>query len=493
MNTFNSNRLLEDLKHHVLSMVVLTASSIAAYIFVNNQFGGYDLSPLVDLSWRLSNGEIPGNDFINTLPLALVSAVKLISWGELAWTDLTFVNIAIVLGTYLFLSFSPKSQKVSWQWYSLIALVISLPLIYTNHLWHSSISQYLAVMYFYATYQVLKIDRGSITYYVFVFVASGMLALAKQNVALPILFASTLFFLCSPKTKKLLFVTIAGALTGLVLCSIYVGSSLESFLYSYQAVFGRGKPDFEMYRAFRSVKTHWFIALITLFCLSLFYLSSKKVSVRERLYLYMFALLSTIPILTDWDTKINNIVLPLFIVIVVVHNEKLAVNCGFKRKRSLWISLCLAYTVAMTGGYTRERMKHVGPFYQKPLSTEVSSGYFKGLRTGEHFYSLLSEIRVIKRTWADKVIYFGPRIEFAYLETKTRSPKGMPLWFHPGTSYSARDTQKVVEAFSSAKFHLLVFSKNDRTRIPSEILKIVEEFYEPIGEYSTVDAYIRKS
>jgi hypothetical protein len=485
------NPLFKTLAKQCAGITVLTFSSLAAYYFVSSQFGGYDLSPLIDLSWRLSNGEVPGVDFINTMPIALIALLKLFSWGELAWTDLTSANIAIAIATYLFLICLPATQKHPWQWHLSIAMVISLPIVYTNHLWHSSLSQFLAVMFFYATYEVIKNQKTTTLNYIFVFIASGALVLAKQNVALPALFASVLFFLLNPKSTRILVVIVAGALIGLTLTTLLLGSSLDNFIYSYQAILGRGKPDWAMYNAFLHIISHWLLAPLAFLCFRLLYLSSKEILISERLYIYLFVLISLLPILTDWDTKINNLTLPLFIAITSVYNE----TKGFKnlsRQRTLLVTIVAIYLIAIIGGYSRERMKHVGPYYQKPLTTELSQGYFKGLKTGNTFKLLLSEIHQIKDNWPDKNIYFGPRIEFAYLETKTKSPKGMPLWFHPGTSYSLNDSQRVTDAFTSAKFDLLVFSKNDRTRIPVEILQIVNERYIRVGDYSAVDLYIKK-
>jgi hypothetical protein len=63
-------------KVFLLGFVLIFFASYLTIIFGYRQFGGYDLSPLIDLSWRFSRGETPGVDFINTFPPLLLVFIK---------------------------------------------------------------------------------------------------------------------------------------------------------------------------------------------------------------------------------------------------------------------------------------------------------------------------------------------------------------------------------------------------------------------------------
>ena len=196
-----------------LGLFIIGFSAFFALSNVKSQFGGYDLSPLIDLHWRLSNGELPQQDFINTLPYAEILLVKSVSWGELSWLDLTYINIIAAFSVYVLIAICGRSQSSS-HWYWLTALSLSLPLIYTNHLWHSSISQYLAMLFFMATYVALDKRALSFLDYFMIFFSAGLLITAKQNIAAPILLSAIFFFALPSQNKKVILAIFFGSAIG---------------------------------------------------------------------------------------------------------------------------------------------------------------------------------------------------------------------------------------------------------------------------------------
>ena len=487
-----SNTSITNLKvwSFFLGLLIISFSAAFALYSVKHQLGGYDLSPLIDLQWRLSNGELPHVDFLNTLPYAFILLVKAVSWGELSWLDLTYINILAAFVIYAFIVICGRNQiaaNVFW----LGAISVSLPLIYTNHLWHSSISQYFAMFFFIATYIGLDKRKLSFLDYLMIFVSAGLLITAKQNIAAPILLLATVFFAITSQNRKISLVIIFGSITGLTISSLILSQPIDSFIYIYTSVLGRVETDLSMYTAFAIVKTHWVAVPLMLFITYLFYRSAQIQSSNHRLFLYIFAFASLIPILTDWDTKWNNLSLPIFIAVISYFSG--ASNSYKTHQTSAFMfSVIVLYLVAGYGGLIRERMKHVGPFYQDPAEVELTDGYFKGLYVGTNLAGLINELHQVRDEWSEAKIFFGPRIEFAYLETQTPSPNQFPLWFHPGTSYAMTDSNRVIQTFKNADFEVLVFAKNDRTRLPVEILQFIDIFYSADNQYDTVDVFIRR-
>jgi hypothetical protein len=217
--------------------------------------------------------------------------------------------------------------------------------------------------------------------------------------------------------------------------------------------------------------------------------------------------------MTDWDVKINDSVLPLFILAgwLFVRDEDKgsaanAVDASaaaapqvvsgtqggeIVRLIALFIYFCL-FMIALGGGVVRERMRLVGPFYELPASRLVTQGYFKGLKTGTTFDSLLKEMDRVAASSAGPM-FFGPRLEFGYMETARPSPRGLPLWWHPGTSYDRGDTQRVVDAFKANDFKFLVFAANgNRNRMPIALVKYIDDNYRQVDGYAALDVYERK-
>ena len=88
------------------------------------------------------------------------------------------------------------------------------------------------------------------------------------------------------------------------------------------------------------------------------------------------------------------------------------ISNGEKKYRSnqsnFFILLEAIFIVALIGGTTRERMMHVGPFYEMPANVKISDGYFSGLRTGNQFFFVLENILRAKEKFSSNSIYFGP-------------------------------------------------------------------------------------
>jgi hypothetical protein len=477
-----------------IGIIFLLLVSFCSYNFIFLQFGGYDLSPIIDLTWRLSNNEVPGKDFISTFPLGFLLTIKAISWGSLGWGDLTIANIAIVFITFfaIVLLDLQTEKKRSIEWYLSVASILSLPLLYTNHIWHSSFSQYFAIVFFYSIYILINSNYFSKKILFNIFIASALVSLTKQNVAVPCLIMGSSYLLFFDKRKLHAIVVLVGALTGISIALFILHVSLSSFLYSYSAVLGRSKLNIDMWLAMLHVKSHWPLLILLSLYLILFKLSVNKESKRVKSYFLIFLLISLLPILTNWDIKINDSMLPIFIFFTGIFNAGNIPVYQDYIKSSRQILFCLLI-LSLLGGYCRERMKHVGPFYEIPANSIIHSGYFKGLVTGLTFEGTLDEIRRLKNKWPEKIIYFGPRIEFAYLETKSKSPKGFPLWIHPGTSYALFDERNVILNFVNQQFDILVFVKGDRTRMPPEILSHINEKYHYEMGYRYIDVYLKNN
>jgi hypothetical protein len=118
-----------------------------------------------------------------------------------------------------------------------------------------------------------------------------------------------------------------------------------------------------------------------------------------------------------------------------------------------------------------------GTFFENTKLIKIDSGYFNGLNITPKFKNINEELRFIISK-GDK-LFFGPRMEWAYAQFNLKSPSKMPLWWHPGSSFSLNDTNSIFVNFKENNFNKLVFLKDDKTRIPLSIVKHIdnEDFY----------------
>ena len=470
-----------------------------------NQFGGYDLSPVIDLTWRLQCGEVPGRDFINTMPLALIVLLKILSWTNFTWISFTLLSVFVVILVYLFLASFNEIFFSNSIFYLLTIVIICIPLVFTNHIWHSILSQYLAIIFTYTLYQhYLRTANLNWTSWARLFTASALLVTAKQNIALPVMVLGIGYTIYNRERKAMTINMIClGALTGVFGFTQFLHMPLKDLLYSYSAVTGRAKISKQMIIEILAGESSRFaFILLCILLINLYIYLRNKETMKGTNYLLLTIFISSLPFFTDWDSKLNNISLPLFALALLFcpqSGTKTALNVlewkpNYSSFHNYTLKIVVAiyvfiFLVALRGGYLRERMKGVGPFYENPSNIQIHGGFFDKLRTGLVFSGILYEIQSIKRDSPNSKLFFGPRLEFGYALTLTHSPYGMPLWWHPGSSYSVNDEGKVVSMFMENNFDILIFSRHDRTRMPSSVLRHIERNFHEINDYQFTDVY----
>jgi hypothetical protein len=281
-----------------------------------------------------------------------------------------------------------------------------------------------------------------------------------------------------------------GVFAAFILSYALLGLDIDAWIYLYTAVLGRARPPTELWSD--TLRMGSGVVAIAIVAIGVFAfvstLSAKKSPVSRRQSIGLWGLLAValIPLMTDWDAKLNN--MPFFLMAallpVLVLPEK--INQGLIRVARLSISILVV--VAVLGGWTRERMRAVGPFYEASNSYPIR-GYFEGLKTGPWFAVVTDEMSRAVNLVEGRPVFFGPRLEFGYRYVNLRSPSKMPLWWHPGSSYSLLDQEKIVRQFVDLDFKLLVFSKGDRTRMPPELVYWIEQNYERVEGFQAIDVY----
>lgn len=467
-------------------------SGALAHELVGHQFGGYDLSPLIDLAWRLQVGQVPNEDFLTTFPLGFMFLGKTLgAFTELSWTSYTVLSIVITLSclaiVLLSIRLDPSPKRVD-PW--LFSLAFSIPLLFTNHIWHSTYSQLFASVFLLNMFIALRSDQVHSRF--LILLSAAMLSMAKQNVSLPIFFLTLAVVLLSWKKVSLrwlgLWVTI-GYFAGIAGSAYFLGLSFHGLLYVYTGGASRLIPSEEMISAILDAPGTPFV----LFMLALAFLavlvsrSKTQAFSRDQIYLLTVTALGLLPFLTDWDFKLNNMPMVLVSIGLFLFSYSVDDFRGALSHLLFWLAVGGTFIAALSGGIARDRMQEVGPFFQSPATVVVYSHLFdRGLRTGDVFEGILEEIQKLKNENLERV-FFGPRLEFAYYELQVASPLGMPLYWFPGTSFAVSDTEAVEESFRATEFEALVFF--DYTRMPSSILSYIEVNFEVDTAYSKLIVY----
>ena len=86
-----------------------------------------------------------------------------------------------------------------------------------------------------------------------------------------------------------------------------------------------------------------------------------------------------------------------------------------------------------------------------------------------------------------------PRMDFSYAAFNTESLRGIPIRWHPGSSFAVNDVAQVCRALQEADFELMIFLKNDFTRMPLFILEQKLKAYDRVNGLSDLDVFVRRS
>jgi hypothetical protein len=151
------------------------------------------------------------------------------------------------------------------------------------------------------------------------------------------------------------------------------------------------------------------------------------------------------------------------------------------RGTTIVIALLIAISVsALVLGFERFGIYTIGPqkFHEADLASERPSvPFFRDLRCGKRFLRVLRQIDAVLSQHPRGEVFFGPRMEFAYAAYALPAPRGLPVWWHVGSSYSQAMIPQLVDVFRSRGFDVAVFLKDDYTYVPWEICKYLDDQY----------------
>lgn len=525
-----------------------------AFYFGQFQFGSYDLSPLIDIQYRLYLGQIPGVDFINTWPLSMEMILKLFNYLiSPSWRSLLYINFIVFLFVALGIYLNRLPQLNNFKLMAIL-IFLSIPVVITNHFWHSTYSQFLAVFYLILSLKFFASDsKYSIMQQIVFIVVTGLLFFSKQNIGMPLIvltcFGIIFYYIIYQDPKSIRYIILnlfAIFITGFLLKET-LGIQYKEIIDSFLQVTNRRyinewhtnvlsispftvllttqlisiilllkwlKPSWSFYK---SRKLIFLCALLTIifllkqtgfnlnsidldlnfimiFFLYLFVITetlSKNPFEAQSIILLTALIASTIPIMTDFDIKYNDA--PFFLTILLLGSTVVTDNKWYSGTKTYsCIAIIFLFLLAFYAGETRYRMKCAGAFYENTKLEKIETGYFSGLSVSPKMIIFRKQFKEAIAAQNTHSIFCGSRIEFCYADNNLIPPKKLPVWWHPGTSYRQEDESAVFNAFIQNNFDLVIFLKNDKTRIPKSIMDYIYQNYSRQDLYSEITLFTKK-
>jgi len=131
---------------------------------------------------------------------------------------------------------------------------------------------------------------------------------------------------------------------------------------------------------------------------------------------------------------------------------------------------------ALLLGVGRARVWGAGPFYEWKTWTQArrcSGGFFLGSVISNHQQHIDELVnKLVEEVGSDKKFFFATRLEYLYALAGVQSPLGLPLWWHPGTSYAIQDSDVITANFFNHRFDFIVHMY-DLTGLTPEICQAI--------------------
>jgi hypothetical protein len=495
-------------------MLAALTSAAVNILFGMSEFGGFDLSPLIDSGWRVAHGQIPNVDFICTFPPSsyLLTALAFKAFGVhwlsiLLAEDILYLllcSLGLRLCWILFLA-QPKKQPNSLAW--LYVGAQSVVLLSVNHLWHSTTASGFAAYAILATYALLRLpsSRHRVEVTAHIAFAFSVLLLSKPNTGWP---ATLLCMVC------LLWVRSSVVYAGIALSTAALADTLvlagfhmrvADVLRGYSGLSGRAIPRLflvgihptrsragEITVAF----TYLFLAIPAFRIIQVAWKNRHSLQDSPADFVcFAAALVTLIGLGTNWDVKAVDV--PPFLVgaalLATMHAGRYA-----RILPAVQTSVAVFCLFAVVVGFERLRMRSDGPWagdsYGKTV--RIHDRFFGDFNTHASFAALLQEVDGVVANSHQKRIFFGPRMEFLYARENLASPLSLPLWWHPGTSYPLAQEARVERNWLNDNFDVLIFAKNDRNIFPGNLFPSTLELamtthYKLDPSLDAIDVYYR--
>ncbi len=480
-------------------LIALTVLTCLYTLFaLQYRFGGYDLSPLIDSGWRVLNGQVPNRDFICTFPpilyLSVAAAYKLLG---VRWLAITFVSVVVPIAVeamgmrVLLLLRKRMGEGPVLTLGAAYSVALLLPVLMVGHLWHSSWTEMFALLALAATYALLQL-RGTATrreqmeLVAHLCLAETGLLLAKPNGALPALLFCTVSLLLT----RAWWNGIAALLSALLVSSVALAFAHTSLLATarlYGQLSARFLPqgyfnglfvNSNVTEGLRSLVVY--IPILPLLAWVLIVVLARTVH-RQAGAVDLLALgacvISVVALGTNVEFGIVDTPCLLFGTAML---GATGAGRAFRLKGVYFFALYSLLLLGIFYSATRARMQAVGEWGSDdcglPLADHEDK-FFGSFHNCPAFFSLLAETDATLAAHPGARVFFGPRMEFLYARERQQSPRGMPLWWHPGTSFAEADLAAILEAWQKKPPDLLIFLQGDRTRMPPALLARIGREY----------------
>lgn len=470
-----------------------TAFLISATIFKLGmiQFGGFDHSALIDMGWRIHLGQTPFRDFPCTMPplFYLGAGCAFDAFGS-SWRSLvaltSIFSFATFLWSYLLLDGILEDRFGAW-FFSL--MIQACTTVVVSYWWYNPFTTVIAVLSFLSFWRLFG-NPGDRWVRVSCIGSLALLSLAKPNIAGLLIVGMLAIGLFSRiRWVVIVIMAISAAIALVTLAAANIKPA--DLVTGYLGIAARGATLKQLFAGIGPMEKALFSGVMAAL-LSPWMIHPKRLFSLGNDQRHWMALLGLIAglhgFITNGEAKIVDV--PLVFLCSVLGlciplrkgdaQLYIATLTDFRWKGYFSAFACVLIGIACAQAVMRYRVKLIGPgaFFENRLSDRASSPpFFKGLRTGNIFSEVCSEVDVVLARFGRSSVYFGPRMQWAYAAFGVTPPLNQPSWWHPGVSFPKEMESYYIKAWASREFDTVVLFKNDLTYMSPEFIEILDKNY----------------
>jgi hypothetical protein len=486
-------------------MALAGAVAAASLTFGRWQLGGFDHSVLIDIGWRLVQGQRPYLDFPCTVPVYWMEAIGLAfrmlgpSWWSVLVLQAVFAGMTCAWMFWLLELIWPSVLR---------SLLVALALqaggnLITSYWWYNTLTTTAACIY-HLSLVALSLHPRRLATNVSCVLAMTLLAGCKPNIALPLLvFSGPLLVLATRSfARATALVAVPVALTWALLA--LAGLSPLQVWSSYRDVAGRGLT-LHTFRDIVQVMEPW-----KLFWLLFFGSGCVVVSLAAMISLRVYRTLpgiaavvtwgaATLGVLTNGENKLVDMTIMLCATWATYaaarqtgHEWRAVPRTTYAALGYCLVTLCVLWTgFGLFVAATRDRVEDIGPFYAPHYSVrKPSTPFFAALKASDEFIVVEQQISHVLKTLQPQSVFFGPRLQWAYAAFGLPSPPREPVWWHAGVSYRISMEGDFIKAWQDNKHDVLIFYRDDFVYIPDGLFTNAPKPYLPVNGAETLTIFV---
>ncbi len=505
-----------------------------------HQIGGFDHSILVEVGWRLFNGQTAYVDFPCTTPVAFILGAKFaFQWFGVQWqsnVELTALFAMLTFAWSLFLLAQLFGRGLTTLLWAMALHAISVMLV--SFWWYNPITAVAAVLYTLSAMYWLHRpgERSAVASYA---AALLLMATMKPNVAGILIPGISVILFISPRHRWKVVGVSLGAFAFFLVLLLMNHLSFTGMLAGYLSVARRG-ASLKQFLQFISPMSKdaalteaaslvlpvvlvlgqgrktlrspgpWIPAIVLLGGLYVFIthneqnlvgLASIVLSVVMALCLGRKTLCSLGPwipmtallgglygFFTNGEQKLVDLTSVLLAAILLVAQLRRPVipREGPVFQMPVWWNryltlLCVVFGAAgLALGFVRDRVRTTGPmqfFEYNDSKHTLTDGFFKGLHCGDIFDEILKEEAEVLRREPSSTVWFGPRMQWGYAAFGRQSPLHEPVIWDPGVMLAVSDRDFYFNNFLQSRRQLLILFKNDLSAYAqNETQRILQQY-----------------